>query len=608
MCGIAGLLGREHAGFAATAELYLRHRGPDDRGDHADTNAILVHRRLAIIDPSDAGHQPMMSACGRYVIVFNGEIYNYRELRSVLVAGGMRVRSGSDTEVALELFIREGPRCLSRVRGMYALCIWDRVEHTAFLARDPLGIKPLYCWRGPAGELAFASELRVLLATDLMRPTLDLAALKHYLAFGSSPANRTLVTGITSLPPGHYGLWRNGKWAEQRFWHPDFQVGISDHDTALNCARQALEASVQAHLTSDVPVGLFLSGGLDSGSILALAGGRLPAISIGFAQAAHDESGIAARVAAHFGAEHHVFDVSSDLARAWLPDFLTAMDQPSVDGFNTFCVARAARDHGFKAMLSGLGGDELFGGYPAFTEVPSLLSSRRRLQPAAASFAAALAGRSNAGSQRMAALLAGSSTLDAIHRSYRSIFTPREIRALLAGWGITTAEQDAGEREAADDWGIGFDEVAFPTDIDRIAWLETVNFLSNRLLRDSDTFGMAASVEIRVPFTDATLLDVVAPITSSIRLAPGKALLKRAVHELPEWLTALPKRGFTFPFEQWLDDGDEGSRGFLTSWRLPSVPLGLDIRDWNRRWALLVLGEWLERHLGLTLYTKSSAA
>jgi asparagine synthase (glutamine-hydrolysing) len=207
----------------------------------------------------------------------------------------------------------------------------------------------------------------------------------------------------------------------------------------------------------------------------------------------------------------------------------------------------------------------------------------------------------------MAALLAGAPTLDAIHCRYRSIFTPREIGALLTGWGITTVGQHAGEQEAADDWDIGFDQAAFPTDVDRIAWLETVNFLGNRLLRDSDTFGMAAGVEIRVPFADATLLDAVAPISSSIRLVPRKALLQRAVHELPQWLLALPKRGFTFPFEEWLDDGD-GKRGFLTSWRLPAVPPDLDVRDWNRRWALLVLGEWLERHLGLSLYATGKAA
>ena len=607
MCGIAGILGG-HDGFAATAERHLRHRGPDDQGQYADPSATLVHCRLAIMDPSAAGHQPMVSACGRYVIVFNGEIYNHRELRRSLVADGVPPRSGSDAEVVLALFISEGPRCLSRLRGMYALCIWDREARAAFLARDPLGIKPLYRWHGPDGALAFASEVRGLLATGLMRPMFDTSALAHYLAVGSLPADRSLVAGVTPLAPGHYGLWQDGEWTEERFWRPDFEAVITDRDTAVVRARQVLEESVQAHLISDVPVGLFLSGGLDSGAILALSGGQLPAISLGFEQAAHDESKMAARVAAHFGAEHHVVGVSGGLAQEWLPEFLAAMDQPSVDGFNTFCVARAARDRGFRAMLSGLGGDELFGGYPSFREIPSLLASRRRLEPRAAALAESLAQRSSAGSQRMAALLAGAPNLAAIHRCYRSIFTPAEICALMTGWGIPAAEHDVQDLGAAEDRSGGADEGAFPTDLDRLAWLETANFLGNRLLRDADVFGMASSVEVRVPFSDATLFDALAPISAAIRLAPGKALLKRAVPELPEWLTAAPKRGFTFPFEDWFDDGDVRSGGFLASRRLPSVPPSLDLRHWHRRWSLMVLGEWLERHLGLTLDARSSAA
>jgi asparagine synthase (glutamine-hydrolysing) len=602
MCGIAGLLGRGHDGFTAVVERHLRHRGPDDRGYYADSSATFVHHRLAIMDPSAAGHQPMVSACGRYVVVFNGEIYNHRELRRALAADGAPPRSGSDAEIVLALFIRHGPRCLSLLRGMYALCVWDREARAAFLARDPLGIKPLYRWHGPAGELAFASELRALLATGLVRPTLDTAALAHYLAVGSLPADRSLAAGVTPLPPGHYGLWQDGEWTEERFWRPDFKAAIFDPATATARARQALETSVLVHLTSDVPVGLFLSGGLDSGAILALAGGQLPTISIGFAEAVYDESGVAARVAAHFGAEHHVFAVSRDLAQEWLPEFLAAMDQPSVDGFNTFCVARAARDRGFKAMLSGLGGDELFGGYPSFREVPSLLASRCRLEPGAAGLAQALTQHSSAGSQRMAALLAGVPSIAAIHRCYRTIFTPVEIRALMTGWGISAPESDA-----ADVRGVGADEGSFPTDLDQLAWLEIASFLGDRLLRDADAFGMASSVEVRVPLADAALLDALAPIVAPIRLAPGKALLKRAVPELPEWLTAAPKRGFTFPFEDWFDGGSRGD-GFLASWRLPAVPLSLDLRHWQRRWSLLVLGEWLERHLDLTLYSRSSAA
>jgi asparagine synthase (glutamine-hydrolysing) len=606
MCGIAGILGRGHDGFAAAAERHLRHRGPDDQGQYADPSATLVHCRLAIMDPSAAGHQPMVSACGRYVIVFNGEIYNHRELRRSLVADGVSLRSVNDAEVVLALFICEGRRCLSRLRGMYALCIWDREARAAFLARDPLGIKPLYRWHGPDGSLAFASEVRGLLATGLMRRSLDTSALAHYLAAGSLPVDRSLVAGITPLAPGYYGLWQDGEWSEERFWRPNFEAVITDRATAAVRARQALEASVQAHLTSDVPVGLFLSGGLDSGAVLALAGGQLPAISLGFAQAAHDESKMAARVAAHFGVEHHVLGVSRGLAQEWLPEFLAAMDQPSVDGFNTFCVARAARNRGFKTMLSGLGGDELFGGYPSFREIPSLLASRHRLEARAAGLAELLAQRSNVGSQRMAALLANAPSLAAIHRCYRSIFTPTEIRALMTGWGIPAGEPDVQSLGAADDRSGRAGEGVFPTDLDQLAWLETTNYLGNRLLRDADVFGMASSVEVRVPLCDATLLDALAPISAAIRLAPGKALLKRVVPELPEWLTAAPKRGFTFPFEEWFDSAR--SDGFLTSWRLPSVPPSLDLRHSNRRWSLLVLGEWLEGQLGLTLYARSSAA
>lgn len=602
MCGIAGLLGREHAGFAATADETLRHRGPDGSGSFTDSTATLVHRRLALLDPSEAGHQPMVSADGRHVIVFNGEIYNFRALRAELMAAGVAFRSGTDTEVVLALFVREGARCLSRLRGMFAFCIWDGVERSAFVARDPLGIKPLYRWHGPDGSLAFASELRVLLAAGLARPELDPAGLAHYLAFGALPSNRTLVAGITPLAPGHFGTWQDGTWTEERFWRPDFGAEVADPATTVPRVREALQASVEAHLVSDVPVGLFLSGGLDSSAILALAGGRLPAVSIGFAGPAYDESPTAALVAAHFGAEHHVLEVSAGLARAWLPEFLAAMDQPSVDGFNTFCAARAARERGLKAVLAGTGGDELFGGYPSFTDVPDLLASRRRLQPAAARFATALAARSDTGSRRMAALLTGAATVDAVHDGYRSVFTPREVAALMAGWGIAAPE---GVGPAADDWGIGTDAGTFPTEGDRLAWLETTNFLGNRLLRDADAFGMAAGVEVRVPFADAALLDAVAPIPSAVRLASGKALLKAAVPELPPWLTALPKRGFMVPFADWFD-AQRG--GFLAAWRMPSMPPGLDVADWSRRWTLLVLGDWLERHLGLPLHGRSSAA
>jgi asparagine synthase (glutamine-hydrolysing) len=599
MCGIAGLFGRRQPDFAGIADAHLRHRGPDGAGSFTDGDTVLVARRLAILDPTDAGRQPMVSADGRYVIVFNGEIYNYRELRAGLRAAGRAFRTGTDTEVVLELFASEGSDCVHRLRGMFAFCIFDRVARAAFVARDPLGIKPIYCWHGPDGAFAFASEVRTLLAAGLPRPKLDPAGLAHYLAFGTLPSDRTLVAGIAPLPPGHVGLWQGGRWTEERFWRPDFTARIADAEEARQIARQALETSVAAHLVSDAPLGLFLSGGIDSATILALAGGGVPALTIGFDDAALDESAVAARVARHFGAEHHTVEVTPGLAGAWLPEFVAGMDQPTVDGFNTYCAARAAGERGFKAMLAGAGGDELFAGYPSFADIPALLATRRRLQPAAGRFGDALAARADAGSRRMATLLGGVATLDAVHDVYRSVFTPREVDALLRAWGIAAPDVVTG-----DDRGVG--PAAFPAELDRLAWLETTNFLGNRLLRDADDCGMAAGVEVRVPFADAAVFDALAPIAASIRLAPGKALLKRAVPELPGWLTALPKRGFTVPFGRWFDDA--GAAGFLGGWRRPVVPPGLDVRDWSRRWSLLVLGEWLQRHLGLSLYERSSAA
>ncbi|MCC6737329.1 MAG: asparagine synthase (glutamine-hydrolyzing) [Bauldia sp.] len=599
MCGIAGLIGRRDPDFAAIADARLRHRGPDGAGSFAEDDVTLVSRRLALLDPSDAGRQPMISASGRHVIVFNGEIYNFRDLREPLQRAGVAFRSGTDTELVLELFAAEGWRCLPLLRGMFAFCIYDRAERTAFLARDPLGIKPLYRRHGPGGELAFASEVRTLLATGPARPELDPAALAHYLAFGTLPSGRTLVAGVTPLPPGHFGVWKGGRWTEERFWRPDFAPRIGDAAEAVRVARAALGASVGAHLVSDEPVGLLLSGGIDSAAIMALAGGGVPAVTIGVADPALDESAFARRVARHFGADCHAFELSADQAAARVPEFVAGMDQPSLDGFNIFCAARAAHERGFKAVLAGSGGDELFAGYPSFTEIPQLLAVRRRVQPAARRFGAALAGRSDAGSRRMAALLDGAATVDAVYGGYRSLFTPREVQSILAGWGIAPMAAAAG-----DDRGIG--PAAFPNDLDRLGWLETTNFLGNRLLRDADDFGMAAGVEIRVPFADAALLDAIAPIAAPIRLAPGKALLKRAVPELPDWLTALPKRGFTFPFRAWFDGASAG--GFLAGWRLPALPANLDVRDETRRWALLVLGEWLERHIGVSFYERSGAA
>jgi asparagine synthase (glutamine-hydrolysing) len=604
MCGIAGLIGRSPGSFADRVGPALAHRGPDDSGSWRNDRCCLVHRRLAILDLSPAGHQPMRSACGRWLLVFNGEIYNHQELRRELAAEGHRFRSSGDTDVLLAWLISRGEAGLSRLRGMAAFCLYDSQEHTALLARDPHGIKPLYFWQGERGELAFASELRALLASGLPARRLDQQALGSYLATGSVAEPATLVAGIQRLPAGHWARWSRGAlqvapWsplpeslASPALMPPPAAMAEAD---AVAIARAALEESVAAHMISDVPVGLFLSGGLDSAALLALAPPGLRTFTIGFPEAGaegFDESAPAARIAADFGAEHTVLPLAADQARAWLPAFLASQDQPSNDGFNTWCVSRLAAERGLKVALSGLGGDELFGGYASFDNVPRLRRWRGRIGPAGPALAGLLrrspvGGRQKA--QRLGAWLEAPPSLARAYRAQRGFFSPREVDRLLRHWGGDGPvwRWDPGEL------------LEPPSDLqgrEAVAWLEGSRYLRNQLLPDSDVMAMAAGLELRLPLVDATLQSRLAAIPAALRLQPQKALLRQAVPELPDWFTDRPKQGFRFPFQLWLD-----SPGNDLASRIPPVPGGLDLRPWYRRWTLMVLDHWLRQWLGLSL-------
>lgn len=595
MCGIAGLIGRSTEGFAQRVGPALAHRGPDDGGHWQHGDICLVHRRLAIVDLSPTGHQPMASPCGRWQLVFNGEIYNHAALRAELLAPGPAAepcsfRGTSDTEVLLAWLIRHGAAGLHRLRGMFAFCLVDRQKRTALLARDPHGIKPLYLWRGPGGELAFASEIRALLASGLPSRQLNTASLTAFLATGSVPEPATLVAGVERLPAGSWAHWQAGQLTIQP-WSPlpeslaPQATGTWDPATAAAITREALQASVAAHLIADVPVGLFLSGGLDSGALLALAPRGLHTFTIGFsgaaASAGYDESSPAARLAAHFGAEHTPLTLSADQARAWLPEFLAAQDQPSNDGFNSWCVARLAREQGLKVALSGLGGDELFGGYPSFAAVPRLLRWRERLGPAAPLLARLLRRKRSHKAQRLAALLAALPGLAAAYSCYRGLFSPREIATLLRHWGLDP------EPLASD-----LNPPSHLHALDQVAWLEGSRYLRQQLLPDADAMTMAHGLELRVPFVDAQLQQTLAVIPAAQRLASGKALLAAAVPELPAWFSKRPKQGFRFPFQLWLNGPSEP-----LPMQMPAVPPGIDLHPWYRRWSLMVLQQWIATHL-----------
>jgi asparagine synthase (glutamine-hydrolysing) len=600
MCGIAGQLGRPPGSFAERVGPRLAHRGPDDAGVWQDEDACLVHRRLAILDLSPLGHQPMASPCGRWQLVFNGEIYNHAELRRQLEAEGQGFRGSGDTEVLLAWLIRRGRQGLGALRGMFAFCLFDTQERSALLARDPHGIKPLYLRSGPGGELCFASELRALLAADPAPPQLDRQALGRYLATGSVSEPATLVAGVQRLPCGHAATWHQGRLSIAP-WGPlpeSLDAAIEDGMTpaeAVKRARGALADSVAAHMVSDVPVGLFLSAGLDSASLLALAPRGLHTFTIGFLEPGadgFDESAPAARIAAHFGAHHTPLSLGADQAREWLPAFLASQDQPSIDGYNTWCVARLAREHGLKVALSGLGGDELFGGYPSFRMVPKLRRWRRRLGPAAP-LAAGLLRRLPKGRmarrQRLADLLEGPASLGQAYGCFRGLFSAAEADRLLEHWGLSpaTGPPAGAPPPEAPEW---------PDEREGVAWLEGTRYLRNQLLPDSDVMAMAAGLELRLPLVDAHLQKRLAPIPPPLRLEAGKGLLERSMPELPDWFLNRPKQGFRFPFQLWLDDP-----AAPLPLRLPSTPQGIDLTPWYRRWSLMVLQHWLEAHLGLSL-------
>jgi len=609
MCGIAGILGGDHSLHRPMAEAMgqsLFHRGPDDGGIWSSVSPdrppiTLVHRRLAIQDLSAAGHQPMASDCGRWQLTFNGEIYNQHALRQELEREGFRFRSTSDTEVLLQFLISRGSAALQRLRGMYAFCLWDNREQHALLARDPYGIKPLYVWHGPDGALFFASEVRSLLASGAVPRRLNGTALAGFLAMGSVPEPLTLVAGVHSLPPGWIGTWHQGVWQTQAHWFPSYAPALPRGGSAwIDHTREALQASTQAHLIGDVPVGLFLSGGLDSSALLALAGStHLTTLSIGFAQSAFDESERALALADHFGCRHVSLKLDGARAAQLLPAFLAAVDQPSIDGFNTYCVSQLAAEQGLKVVLSGLGGDELFGGYPSFSRVPHLLRLHRLLGPSRAAVARRLGRSPHYRRKRLAAFLQGPATVAAAHACMRGLFDPHEVRSMLERWGLPFPSLPNQLDDALA--GLLEQDDRFPSLGDRIAWLESSTYMGQQLLRDSDTYSMAHGLELRVPMVDAHLFAELSGIPSSMRLATGKQLLRDAVPALQGVLPPAPKRGFSLPFADWFDQPESplcprGGGNYF-----PPVPEDLDLSPWARRWGLMVLNHWLNQHLGLQL-------
>lgn len=617
MCGIAGIIyygsdGTVDAGQLERLRDAQRHRGPDDAGlwISNDRKVGLAHRRLSIIDLSPRGHQPMATPDGRLTITFNGEIYNHLELRADLEARGVEFVSDSDTEVILLGFREWGAGIVDRLRGMFAFAIWDDRKREVFLARDPLGIKPLYLAEKD-GWIAFSSEMRAL-SESFDLGEINVSALTGYLFWGSIASPETLYNGARSLEPGSWlCISADGKRDEKTYWRlEDAFIGSEEMDEVEAYARvaDALRDSVQHHLIADVPVGAFLSGGVDSVSLVGLLsdahGGPIETVTLACEDPNLDESKLAAQAARLYGTQHHEIRLDIDEIRDRLPQAIDAMDQPTIDGINTFLVSEAAARAGLKVAVSGVGGDEFFGGYDTFQQIPRMTSIHRRLRwlPGGGALAA-VAGRlaERPGSPRAAAkigraLLHGGSTEGAYYAN-RGLFSPREVQALL--------HPDLRSRISASDptesLARRLDLDAIPAD-DHVSALEIGQYLRVQLLRDTDAASMAHSLEVRTPLVDRDLLTAVARVPTQYRHA-GRA--KRALRQAPQKpvppeIWDRKKQGFTIPFDLWMRSGRLDlplpTHPFLDPHGVREVAARYKAGNlhWSRLWALMVLGQFLE--------------
>lgn len=591
MCGIAGILTADgHAAsladHARRLEASLAHRGPDGRGSWASCrgSAVFVHTRLAIIDPSPAGQQPMSIDNGRLTITFNGEIYNFQEMRRELEGRGMVFETRTDTEVILRAYDAFGERCVERLRGMFAFALWDERQQRGLLARDRFGIKPLY-YSVDRRRVVFASELQALFASGLVSSRIDGDAVYEYLRAGSVPEPMTMLAEVRCLEAGHLAIWQGGEFNIQQYFELSFEPAITSDD-AVARTRAVLLDSVRHHFVSDVPVGVFLSGGVDSTSLLALAaatpGVETRAMTMALPGTGGDEVALARRTADHFGVRHDVCDVTAESAMPLFAQYLKAMDQPSIDGMNTLAVSTLAQSCGMKVMLSGLGADELFGGYPSVRDVPALTAWNRRLAltgPLRTAAGRALASLPDPRYRRIGDLLDQPPTLASSYEAYRGIFTHAEARALTQHFAPESTMTGRPVAAAAAD----------PTPQDAVCRLEMTRYMRNQLLRDADVMSMSRGVEVRLPFLDAAVVETVHAIPQETRLSAGKSLLVRAVPELPSWIASQPKRGFMFPVERWLSEGWQGVFDGTDS-RTP-----VETRTWYRKWCVHALESWLRR-------------
>lgn len=640
MCGIAGYLGPSRDDLVTMGACLadaLAHRGPDDEGQNLlrlpgeeDRSLLLVHRRLSIIDTSPEGHQPMLDPDTDNRIVYNGEIYNFKMLRIGLERTGVRFRSRSDTEVLLRGYGARGLKILDELHGMYAFAIWDERKRELVLAVDHMGIKPLYYWMGSNRAFLFASELRAILASNLVPRRVDPVALEGYLSYGAVQGPHTIIEGVRILPPGSYlRVQADGRVdGPHEYWRPQFPPAdyepVQRGEDVVAEVRALLDQVVAEHLVSDVPLGVFLSGGIDSSSVLASAsaGSRsLKTFSIGFAEQEFSEAVYSREMATRYGSQHTEICLSEGDLLKMLPGALNALDQPTLDGTNVYVISCAVRDAGVTVVLSGQGGDEIFGGYPTFRQVEQAGRWRKRLAvvPCLAWAGGAmlwnvLQSRRRVIPDKVGQWLSGDGSAVTTYCLLRQVFPPSTRRALFPG-----AHRVSPEGLPVNLAQFLRDRVESLDSFNLVSLLECRTYLGNMLLRDGDVMSMAHSLEVRVPFLDRRLVEMVSKLPGRSKLdgpLPKALLLKAMGDRLPASIYQRPKQGFTFPWSHWLRQDLRPMADEALNDRTAFVKLGMDPNavlalwrafmagrpgiTWSRIWTLIVLREWTNRH-GATL-------
>jgi asparagine synthase (glutamine-hydrolysing) len=588
MCGIAAHFNSNGRATPLDLEL-IHHRGPDSRGEWTspDGRCWLGSTRLAIVDRSPTGAQPMTDPATGNVIVANGEIYNHRSVRE-RIGPGVAWRGTSDTETLLQGYALWGRDVVNHLKGMFAFAIYDAGRAELFLARDRLGIKPLYFTADAIGFRA-ASEVRMLIDGP---QSITAKSISGYLQWGACPERNLLYSNIRVLPAGHaLTLGPEGQMKTWRYW-PARDAFISSTDNLVRGLRSLIDKAVDEHLLSDVPVASFLSGGIDSSIVTAIAAQKLEkklkTFSVGFDIAEFDETAIAQEIADRYGTEHHRIQLSQEEVIHSVTEAVEKLDLPSVDAINTYIVSRAVASHGVKVALSGLGGDELFGGYPSFRDVPRLkLIARlpralRRVLGAAAGLGERLAD------------LPGNLDAGELARWRRRFFSDEMIRC--AGLPNASAPFEC--------------PVALPDDFARISWAELKGYLRRMLLRDADQMSMAVSLELRVPFLDHELVEYVLglPAAAKKKYPSVKGLLVEACRDLlPSSVYERPKAGFVLPMKHWMHGPlaafvNEGLRETTARQLLPETfvdemneAFRRERLHWTRLWSLVVLGHYAKR-------------